>query len=316
MKFRKLIKYIFLSFLVIVLLRVFVFQTFVIPSASMYGTLVEGDYVFINKLVYGTRLPITPLSIPFGNSKKYVDWIQLPYMRFWGYSSIQRNDIVAFNFSLNDALPIDQQEAYIKRCVAIAGDTLQITNGFVSVNGKINEPNSVYKCYQLLTNKALDSNFIKRFNVNFNFKDSLGYRYTLFTSASKKDSILKYPFAKSLVPIPYPKQNYNPAVFPNYSALAWNNDWFGPLYIPKKKDSIVLSSINLVLYGRLLERFENVKLRYKNDSVFVNERYSSHYTFKYNYYFMMGDNRYNSIDSRAWGFIPESYVIGKMSWKF
>jgi signal peptidase I len=316
MKFRKLVKYIFLSFLGIVLLRVFVFQTFVIPSASMHGSLVEGDYVVINKLAYGVRLPITPLSIPFGNSKKYVDWVQLPYLRLWGYLTIQRNDIVAFNFSLEDLQPIDQQEAYIKRCVAIAGDSLQITNGVVSVNGKVNEPNMVYKCYQLISKQALDTLIQKRICASLSFNDSTGFKYLLFTDVLTVDSLRKNANTISITLHPLAKAQYHPSVFPNYPALAWNNDWFGPVYIPKKNDSIVLSSTNLVLYERILERFEKVKLTYKNDSVFINGSYSKYYKFRYNYYFMMGDNRYNSIDSRAWGFIPESHIIGKMSWKF
>lgn len=316
MKFRKLVKYIFLSFLGIVVLRIFVFQSFVIPSASMYGSLVEGDYVIINKLAYGSRLPITPLSIPFGNSKKYIDWIQLPYMRLWGYSEIKRNDIVAFNFSLEDALPIDQQEAYIKRCVAIAGDTLQITNGFVSVNGNVNEPNAVYKCYQLISKRALDTSTQKRISASLSMSDSLGFKYLFFADVLTVESLRKNTNVISLTVQPLAKTDYHPSVFPNYPSLAWNNDWFGPLYIPKKNDSIELSSSNLVLYGRILERFEKVKLSYKNDSVFINGSYSKYYKFRNNYYFMMGDNRYNSVDSRVWGFIPESHIIGKMSWKF
>ncbi len=273
----------------------------------MHGTLYEGDYVVINKLAYGARLPITPLSI----NKKFVDWISLPYLRIFGFSNIERNDVIAFNYSLTDELPIDMREEYIKRCVALPGDSLKIVNGKVYVNTALDEPVFIYKNYTVQSDKAIDADILQRLKIAENIATTDNKNYSVFMSAAQADSLYKLPYIKSINLQPLSKDYYHPAVFPNYAELRWNFDFFGPLYIPQEGDSILLDKNNLAIYQRIIERFEEGKFSFKNDMILVNDKICKYYTFTQNYYFVMGDNRYNSIDSRNWGFIPESHIIGR-----
>ncbi|MEO6303229.1 MAG: signal peptidase I [Bacteroidia bacterium] len=307
---RKIIKILFWAFIVWLFVRTFFFQTFLIPSSSMHGTLFEGDYVVINKLAYGARMPNTPLSIHVGGQKKFLDWIQLPYLRFFGYDNINRNDVIAFNYSLTDELPIDIREEYIKRCVAVAGDTLKIINGKVYVNSILDEPITIYKNYSVVSDQTIDTNTLQRLNILKN-SSTENKKYNFFMSSAQADSLYKLSYIKSITVQPFSKEYYHPSVFPNYSFVKWNYDFFGPLYIPHEGDSILLDKNNLAVYQRIIERFEGAKITFKDENVFVNDKISAYYTFAQNYYFVIGDNRYNSIDSRNWGFIPESHIIGK-----
>ena len=282
----------------------------------MHGTLFEGDYVVINKLAYGARLPLTPLSLDLAGKKKFVDWIKLPYFRFFGYSEIKRNDIIAFNFDLSDQLPIDEREEYIKRCVAIPGDTIEIINSKVYVNRRLDEPFSVYKSYTVVSDHELDTLLLKKLNIYQNSFSTDKRIYTLHMSATQADSLYKLSHIKSISQQPLEKKVYHPSVYPNHPSFLWNNDFFGPLYIPRKGDSILINKENLILYQRTLERFENVKFSFKNDSIFINNKFLHYFLFNNSYFFMMGDNRYNSIDSRTFGFIPESHIIGRTGMKF
>lgn len=273
----------------------------------MHGTLYEGDYVVINKLAYGARLPITPLSI----NKKFVDWVSLPYLRVFGFSDIERNDVIAFNYSLTDELPIDMREEYIKRCVALPGDSLKIINGKVYVNTALDEPVFIYKNYTVQSDKAIDADVLQRLKIAENITTTDNKNYSFFMSAAQADSLYKLPYIKSINLQPLSKDDYHPSVFPNYAELRWNVDFFGPLYIPREGDSILLDKNNIAIYQRIIERFEEGKFSFKNNTILINDKICKYYKFTQNYYFVMGDNRYNSIDSRNWGFIPESHIIGR-----
>jgi signal peptidase I len=254
----------FWSFAIYLLMRTFVLQSYKVPSNSMNNTLKTGDYIFVNKLAYGARIPITPIAIPFTNI--YWSGFELPYFRTIGYTKIKHQDIVVFNLPIDIDLPIDQRQNYVKRCIAIAGDTLQIKNGLVYVNTKT---------------------IIETENI------------LLPTDANKNRIVLDSSI-------------YSPAVFPNASDVKWNVDHFGPLYIPKKGDSILLTKNNLLLHKRIIENFEHNKLTLLNDVIYINAKPSKYYRFKMNYYFMMGDNRNNSIDSRFWGLVPEDHIVGSV----
>ena len=241
----------------------------------MHGTLYEGDYVVINKLAYGARLPITPLSF----NKKFVDWLQLPYVRIFGFSEIKRNDVIAFNYSLTDELPVDMREDYIKRCVALPGDSLKIINAKVYVNSNLDEPAFIYKNYNVQSDKAIDTAVLERFKLIQNTATVDQKKYTILMSSTQADSLYKLPYIKSINLIPLSKDYYHPSVFPNYAELKWNFDFFGPLYIPREGDSILLDKNNIAIYQRIIERFEKGKFSFKNDMVFINDKIHKYYTF-------------------------------------
>ncbi len=256
---QKILRLLFWAFLTWLLLRLFFFQGVHIPSASMQPSLIEGDYVLLNKLAFGARIPITPLSLP-GTNSSYLDWIQLPYWRLPALSKVKRNDVLIFNLPQEFDLPIDQRNQYVKRCVALPGDSFKLNAGVIYINN------------------------VKQIDKIENIKP-------------EQDSL-----------------NYNPSYFPNSGQVKWNLDYFGPLYIPKKGDSILLDNRNLILYKTCIQEHEGNLVTTKNDSVYVNNKLSKYYVFKMDYYFTLGDNRYNSIDSRYWGLLPESHLIGKASY--
>src|ERR1043165_1993031 len=131
----------FWSLLLWLIVRTFVFQVCKVPTASMKNTLNEGDYILVNKLAYGPRIPITPFAIPFSDA--YIDW-QLPYFRLPGFSKVKRNDIIVFNYPQEDELPVDHRKLYVKRCIGLPGDEVKIMNAVVYVNGqKAEDPNAL-----------------------------------------------------------------------------------------------------------------------------------------------------------------------------
>jgi signal peptidase I len=335
-------------------LRFFMIEAFTIPTSSMEKTIRVGDYIFVNKLRFGPRLPNTPLSLPFTHHtipftktrKSYLKWIQLPYRRLHGYGQIRNNDVVVFNFPEGDTVvfdypkedetyytlsrkyggtfvkdyyrtairPVDKREYYIKRCIGTPGDAIEIIHGIAYINGKQEKPppRMQYNYFFIAENKADSSLFseydISLYDVNYNEFNSIyeapltKENLALIRNNSRVKGIRKH---ESIDPIVSSYQ-----IFPFSGQYMWTEDNFGPLIVPKKNTAVKISQDNLPLYSRIITVYEQNKLSLQGDSIFINGILTDSYTFKMDYYFMLGDNRHNSNDSRFWGFVPEDHIIG------
>jgi signal peptidase I len=314
-------KAILLATMLIILFRVFCFEAFTIPSQSMEKSLLTGDYIIVSKLSYGPRLPITLLSVPFihqrfpfsENTKSYLDWIQLPYMRLGGTPEIRRHDIIVFNYPIDDENPTDQKIYFVKRCMAVSGDTLEVRNGLVYVNGTYSDKiDNLQYTYKVVTDRdTIDSAILKKLGIVDGGQMAKKGEYSFTMTAENADTLKKQPHIISVKPLLENKDSYNNYLFPENDFFLWNIDNYGPLYIPKAGDTINLTSDSLALYKRIISVYEKNELRVSNDSIFINNEFSTRYVFKLNYFFVMGDNRHNSVDSRFWGFLPEDHIVGK-----
>ena len=280
----------------------------------MKGTLEEGDYILVNKVAYGPRLPITLFSLPFSEDGVYLDWVEFSYHRIPGYSQVNRNDVIVFNLPTEDNLPIDIRTPFIKRCVALPGDTLVISNGEIIVNGKkLPDPESVQLRYAVVMKEgAQPVSLFRKMNIEEPYISSDKIHYQLLLTEKLKEQLMARTKVDSIQKATE-KGNASLRVFPRNPDLKWNLDNYGPIFIPRKGDAVKLNAVNVSLYKRIIETYEGNKLIFKNDSAYVNGHYSVDYVFHQNYYFTLGDNRYNSDDSRFWGFVPESHLIGKAS---
>ncbi|MGQ0829557.1 MAG: signal peptidase I [Bacteroidota bacterium] len=314
-------KAILFALITILIVRVFFFEAFTIPSASMERSLLTGDYILVSKLSYGPRVPNTLLSFPLihqhlpftENTRSYLDWITIPYTRLFGSPDIKHNDVIVFNYPMEDEHPVDQRLYYIKRCVAIAGDILEVRNGQVYINGKHNDlPEKLQFSYKvLLDTDTINADTITQLGISEGgrMKNKGEYWFTL--NSENAERIKQIPHVTSAEVLLDKKGTYCDYLFPEDEHFLWNVDFFGPIYIPKAGDSVRITVDSLPLYERIITVYENNELSVSNDSIFINNEYKTHYTFKMNYFFMMGDNRHNSADSRFWGFLPEDHIVGK-----
>lgn len=303
-------------------------EAFTIPTPSMERSLLVGDFLFVSKVNYGARTPVTPLSFPFAHhtlpivgTKSYLDWIQLPYYRLPGLGNVERNDVVVFNYPMEDFRPIDKQENYIKRCVGVPGDTLEVRDARVFINGVgENMPVESQASYMVRTDgnafngKTLEAMHITEYGQ---YAEEGNYMFTL--TKEQKEKLSKFSNVKTVQEAIRPRGQYVDYVFPHDAKLGWNEDNFGPLIIPAKGMTINLSMANIEMYKRAIEVYEGNKVEIKDDGIYIAGKKADSYTFQMNYYFMMGDNRHNSLDSRFWGFVPENRIVGKalfiwMSW--
>lgn len=308
------IKAILISFICVLFIRTFVFEISTVSSPSMEKSLLTGDYMLINKLAYGPRLPNTILSIPFINQRYYTDAITLPYFRIFGEPDVKHNDIVVFNYPQEDEFPIDHRTYFVKRCVALPGDSLKITNGLVFINNKISDDeNTLQFNYHIKSDKKLDSAFTNHYQLfeGGEISDKNDYSFTLTNALV--DTLKSKTYISVIERNKEDKEMWDEFAFPYNINYKWNVDNYGTIYIPKKGDKIKLDTLNLCLYERIISVYEKNNLQLKGDSIFINDKFGSEYVIKQNYYFMMGDNRHNSQDSRHWGFVPEDHIIGKAS---
>lgn len=351
------------------IIRGFFIEAYTIPTSSMEKSMLVGDYLFVSKLAYGPRIPMTPLSVPFTHhtlprtksTKSYLEWIRLPYYRFPGYTSIKRNDIVVFNYPDGDTValnkqnisyyqlvrhygrdavwnndfrnpqtgvleteyfgeivsrPIDKRENYIKRCVGLPGDTLQIIDKQLFINNqKAYNPDGLQFQYIVRTNGTmLNPNFFVKHNILQSDVMMFPQNYTYIIPLTEKlyNEFKNLPIIDTIAL--FTQDGFDQDIFPHSEYFQWNRDNFGPLVIPKKNSTVNLDTNNIVLYDRIIRIYENNELKIDNEgNIFINDVITNSYTFKQDYFFVMGDNRHNSADSRMWGFVPYDHIKGKAS---
>lgn len=302
------------------LIRTFFIEAYTIPTSSMEKSLLVGDFLFVSKVNYGARAPITPVSFPFAHNtmpvvggNSYIEWPNMPYMRLPGFQKIKNNDVVVFNYPAEDGRPLDKKENYIKRCLGIAGDSLAVVNQQVFVNGVAaeNPPKMQFK-YFVQTDGMFDEKVAKRNDITEGGRVSDQGDFELLLTKDAKDDLLQQSWVKKVENTLQAKGAGASYIFPFKEEWGWNVDNFGPIYIPKAGDNIKLDTVTYFIYERAIKVYENnPTLEMKDNKVYLEGKEITSYTFKQNYYFMMGDNRHNSADSRFWGFVPEDHIVGK-----
>jgi signal peptidase I len=301
-------------------IRGLLFSAYAIPSASMEGSLLTGDYLFVSKIAYGARMPMTPVSVPFlestilgGKVKTYWDGIQLPYFRLPGLGEVKKGDAVVFNYPAEVvSRPVDMRTHFIKRCVGTPGDIIEIRDAKVYANGKYYAtPPKGQTSYVVTTDGTdLNSEMIHNLKIDMRYQYS-PTTYEMIIPPDSYNEFKSYSNIKSIQEVIEPKGEYSPQIFPHNEKFKWNEDNFGPLLIPKRGTTIPLNDSTMALYGRSIEVYEHNKVTRDGANVIINGKKADKYTFKMNYYWMMGDNRHNSEDSRFWGFVPEDHIVGK-----
>jgi len=362
----------------------YILQPFVIPTGSLEKTLRVGDFLLVSKFHYGARIPSTVISfpmvhdtIPILKTRSYLKKPQLPYIRIPGFQEIKNNDIVVFNWPADTVRkffvkekgvikPRDKKSNYVKRAIGVPGDSLEIKDGIVYLNGQENKlperakPLYTYKIFSKdgvssskLKNLDIDG-FIRKFIIRNLSQESYNSlkanilsisntnenEYLIYTDDqgipikkvrelnidireiidNERELSLTFNDANKIrnsnefdtIFRSIEKTNYiNSVFFPGNKRFSWNNDQLGPIYIPKAGEKIKLTIDDLPLYKKIIRDYENNEVEVIDNNIYINGEISSNYTFKQDYYWMMGDNRYNSEDSRVWGFVPFDHVLGK-----
>jgi signal peptidase I len=312
------------------LIRWLIMEAYTIPTPSMENTLLVGDFLFVSKFHYGTRTPMTPIQVPLTHQKiwftdipSYSKAVQLPQFRLPGISHVKREDVVVFNVPpkwLNDHIdyPVDLKTNYIKRCVGIPGDVLEIKNKQVYANGTpLSNPPRMRYSYRVITKEAISEKNKEKLGID---PDDIGYEtqpeanrveYMLHLDSAMVNKLKGVDYIVSVEPFPA-QTGRDPDIFSRSKYAPWNRDNFGPLTIPKKGMTIELNDSTIALYGETIALYDhNKNAAIENGKLMVDGQPQTSYTFKQDYYFMMGDNRHDSLDSRFWGFVPEDHIVGK-----
>jgi signal peptidase I len=316
------------------LIRWLIMEAYTIPTPSMENSLLVGDFLFVSKFHYGTRTTSTPLQVPlthqkiwFTNIPSYVEWIKLPQYRLPGISHVKRNDVVVFNvpgIEENNLdvpnrdnwidYPVDLKTNYIKRCVGIPGDTLQIKDHQVFINSKegFNPPDMQFN-YTVLSKSDINQRILDKYEIDDYQKipqaaNVVEYRMAITPTVAEEVKKLSFIISVSRDTRMTPEYN----IFPDVKHFPWSADQYGPLVIPKKGMTIPINDSTLASYSKTILRYDhNSDAKVENGKLYIEGKEVTEYTFKQDYFFMMGDNRHNSLDSRYWGFVPEDHIVGK-----
>jgi signal peptidase I len=359
-------------------------QPYIIPTGSLEKTLLIGDFLFVSKFHYGARTPTSAVSfpmvhdtIPIIKKRSYLKKPQLPYFRIPGFQDVKRNDIVVFSWPADTVRkffvrekgvqkPIDKKSNYVKRCVGTPGDSLEIINGFVHINGeksilpdraKTQYTHYGYNSKGVSSRKLLNAgykDFTRKYRIenitqerynalqpyilgrlsddinNFivitpsagippkvlgelrlSTKELLDAKKNLTLTIAEAKEILNTGIVDSIVQKVTRTKRANTNFFPNAIPYNWNEDNFGPILIPKAGMTVEINERTLPLYKKIIREYEKNELTKEGASIFINEKETTSYTFQQDYYWMMGDNRHRSEDSRYWGYVPEDHVVGK-----
>ena len=301
------------------LIRWLALEAFAIPSSSMERTFLTGDYIVVSKMHYGTRTPITPLQIPLTHQTigrtgipAYLDWIQLPSYRLPGFSRIKRGDPVVFNYPMELDKPIDLRSYYIKRCVGLPGDTLCIKDAqvYIDETPQSHYPGSQYR-YYVKANASLNKQFFAKYGIREHLPVQEGY--LIHTTPAVADLLGVVDAVEEVHRLVMPLGMADPNIYPNSANLLWNADHLGPITIPAQGMTITIDKNTLNQYERIItyhEGHQDVQID-DQDQLWINGEQVTSYTFRQDYYFMMGDNRHNSMDSRFWSFVPQDHIVGK-----
>jgi signal peptidase I len=325
------------------LIRFLTFEAFAIPTPSMENSLMVGDYLFVSKLHYGIRSPKTPLQVPLTHQKiwgtnipSFSDAIQLPVYRTPGFSDVKSGDVVVFNYPPRlpgePEYPTDLKTNYIKRCIGTPGDRVEVRREHVFVNDKeMQVPSRAEMFYFVKTTEVLNDRFFRKYGIVNDFKSAEGpfinwQPVEVYDDEAKVNRLVGYrvnmtqeilaefkemDWIKGIEPTTAPPNQTEPGIYGG-AAYHWNRDNFGPLVVPAKGATVPINAQTIALYGPVIERYEgNENVEVTPAQIRIGGQAMGTYTFKQDYYFMMGDNRHNSEDSRYWGFVPADHIVGK-----